>query len=111
MGLDFLNLPQDIFPIIHVIQPHCCVAISNGFLKDHVGVAAYMLHSILDKIEIQGVLQTPGAVSTGNSYQCKLSGLIAIVYLSNILCSTYAIQNGSILVVRDIKIALKAFEP
>ena len=50
----------------------------------------------------------PGPISMGNSYQCELSGLLAMVYLSNILCHTYHITEGSILVVWNKKTALKS---
>ena len=85
------------------------MAVSDDSLKDSVGVAVFVLQSPHDSTELQGVLCTPGPISTGNSYKCELSGLFAIVYLSQILCTTYDITQDSILVVCDTQTALKKF--
>ena len=110
-AFDFIDLPLDIPPLLTTIRSHQCIAVSDGSLKDHIGVAAFMLQSTIGGSEFCSVHQTPGIITTGNSYCCELSGLLAIVYLSNILCTTYDIQHGSILIACDNKTALKAFEP
>ena len=44
-------------------------------------------------------------------FQCKVSGLLAIVYLSSVLCSFYGITNGAIHVICNNKTALSSFQP
>ena len=44
-------------------------------------------------------------------FQCEVSGLLAIVYLSSVICSFYGIMNGAIHVICNNKTALSSFQP
>ena len=95
-AFDFLDGLHHGATIAEAITTQTCVAVSDGSLKAPVGTAAFALVGAHDNQITQGVHLTPGPITDGNSFCCEISGLLAIVYLSNILCSFYKITFGTI---------------
>ena len=54
-AFDYVDNPLNLHFIISAIQTHQCVAVSDGPLKESTGIAAFMLQSQHNHIDIKGV--------------------------------------------------------
>ena len=109
-AFDFLNGLHNSTAIAQAIINRTCLAVSDGSLKSPVGTAAFALVGATDDHIIQGVHLTPGPILDGNSFRCEISGLLAVVYLSQLICTFYGITEGAIQVICDNKTALTTFQ-
>jgi hypothetical protein len=86
------------------------IAVSNGLLKDQMGMAAYHVKAASAVASIEGVLHVPGSLANGSSHMSKLGGLYGIITVVEALMATFGITAGAIEVGWDGDATLRVFD-
>jgi hypothetical protein len=97
--------------IAEATKENKAIAVSNGGLMIGLGTAAYVIKGAAIEGRIQGVNKVPGPIKEGDSLQCEVSGLYAVILLIREICALHRIQGGSITICCDNTTALTVFEP
>jgi hypothetical protein len=110
-AIDYVTAPTGTATIAQAIKLCQCYAVTDAFLKDLKGSAAFILVRPSDTGHITGVNTVPGPLKKGDSYRCKLSGIFGIIILVNIICIIHNTAEGSIHVHCDNASSLLVFNP
>jgi len=85
-------------------------AVGNGSLKGGFGTSAFVLENPGEASNrIQGVNIVPGLLAEGDSHQCELASVYAILLVSQAVCNTHTITQGQTTIACDNKQAISMF--
>jgi hypothetical protein len=72
------------------------IAVCDGSYKDSFGTAAFVLEGATSANRVVAVHIVPGAPEEQSSFRSELSGILGVVYMVQLICTTYQITSGSI---------------
>jgi hypothetical protein len=87
--------------LVDAIRNHEAVMVSDGSFKDQRGTAAMILQGATPIGEARAMNRVPGEPEDHDSFQSKLSGLIGIATLVELLCEYFNITGGAVEVACD----------
>jgi hypothetical protein len=106
-AVEATQMPEDNgSEIAQQIQLGTAKLICDGSLKGPIGTAAAASFSAKKENNFIMRNQTPGRRTDMNSYRCELTGILACVITTNVICDTHAIEEGTITLGCDNEAAL-----
>jgi hypothetical protein len=110
-ALQHLRLQDSGARVANALRTREAIAASDGRLKAGLDMAAFVVKDGEGCGRLKGVNKVPGPINEGDSNQCKVAGLYAIILMVKEVRTLYTITTGHIPVLRDNTTALKILDP
>ena len=102
-----IGMTTKIDDIVNCIREGTAVGVSDGSFKEEYGTAAWVLENKTGTQRIMGHLVSPGFNSDQSAYRSEISGLYAMVMMTEAIIKVWNIQEGGITLGCDGKSALR----